>query len=129
MPMDIEWAKDGITGQLFILQARPETVKSQVEKNVLETYALKERGKVLVQGRSVGEKIGAGPVNVLSSAREIEKFKKGEILVTQMTDPGLGACHEDRLWHRDRPWGQDLPCGHHQSGIGYSLCGWDGKRK
>ena len=87
MPMDIEWAKDGITGQLFILQARPETVKSQVEKNVLETYALKERGKVLVQGRSVGEKIGAGPVNVLSSAREIEKFKKGEILVTQMTDP------------------------------------------
>jgi pyruvate,water dikinase len=87
MPMDIEWAKDGITGQLFILQARPETVKSQVEKNVLETYALKARGKVLVQGRSVGEKIGAGPVNVLSSAREIEKFKKGEILVTQMTDP------------------------------------------
>ena len=87
MPMDIEWAKDGITGQLFILQARPETVKSQGEKNVLETYALKERGKVLVQGRSVGEKIGAGPVNVLSSAREIEKFKKGEILVTQMTDP------------------------------------------
>ena len=79
MPMDIEWAKDGITGQLFILQARPETVKSQVEKNVLETYALKERGKILVQGRSVGEKIGAGPVNVLSSAREIEKFKKGEI--------------------------------------------------
>jgi pyruvate,water dikinase len=87
MPMDIEWAKDGINGQLFILQARPETVKSQVEKNVLETYALKERGKILVQGRSVGEKIGAGPVNVLSSAREIEKFKKGEILVTQMTDP------------------------------------------
>jgi pyruvate,water dikinase len=87
MPMDIEWAKDGITGQLFILQARPETVKSQREKNVLETYALKEKGKVLVQGRSVGEKIGAGPVNVLSSVKEIEKFKKGEILVTQMTDP------------------------------------------
>lgn len=87
MPMDIEWAKDGITGQLFVLQARPETVKSQREKNVLETYALKERGRILVQGRSVGEKIGAGPVNVLSSVREIEKFKKGEILVTQMTDP------------------------------------------
>ncbi len=87
MPMDIEWAKDGITGQLFILQARPETVKSQRERNVLETYILKEKGKVLVQGRSVGEKIGAGPVNVLSSVKEIEKFKKGEILVTQMTDP------------------------------------------
>ncbi|MGQ9646921.1 MAG: phosphoenolpyruvate synthase [Thermodesulfobacteriota bacterium] len=87
MPMDIEWAKDGITGELFILQARPETVKSQREKNLLETYILKEKGRVLVQGRSVGEKIGAGPVNVLSSVKEIEKFKKGEILVTQMTDP------------------------------------------
>ena len=87
MPMDIEWAKDGITNQLFILQARPETVKSQREMNVLETYVLKEKGKVLVQGKSVGEKIGAGPINVISSAREIERFKKGEILVTQMTDP------------------------------------------
>jgi pyruvate,water dikinase len=87
MPMDIEWAKDGMTGQLFILQARPETVKSQRQKNLLETYVLKERGRVLIQGRSVGEKIGAGPVNVLSGVREIERFKKGEILVTQMTDP------------------------------------------
>jgi pyruvate,water dikinase len=87
MPMDVEWAKDGITQQLFILQARPETVKSQREKNVLETYVLKEKGKVLVQGKSVGEKIGAGPIHVLSGVREIESFKKGEILVTQMTDP------------------------------------------
>lgn len=87
MPMDIEWAKDGITGELFILQARPETVKSQRQKSLLETYVLKERGKILVKGRSVGEKIGTGPVNVLSGAREIERFKKGEILVTQMTDP------------------------------------------
>jgi pyruvate,water dikinase len=87
MPMDIEWAKDGITQQLFVLQARPETVKSQREMNLLETYVLKEKGRVLVQGKSVGEKIGAGPINVISSAREIERFKKGEILVTQMTDP------------------------------------------
>jgi pyruvate, water dikinase len=86
-PMDIEWAKDGITGELFILQARPETVKSQEGKNVLETYVLKERGKVLVRGKSVGEKVGTGPINVISSAKEIERFKKGEILVTQMTDP------------------------------------------
>jgi pyruvate,water dikinase len=86
-PMDIEWAKDGITQQLFILQARPETVKSQGEKNVLETYVLKDQGRVLVQGKSVGEKIGAGPINVITSAKEIERFKKGEILVTQMTDP------------------------------------------
>lgn len=87
MPMDIEWAKDGITQQLFILQARPETVKSQRKKTVLETYVLKEMGRVLVRGRSVGEKIGAGPINILSGVREIERFKKGEILVTQMTDP------------------------------------------
>jgi len=87
MPMDIEWGKDGITQELFILQARPETVKSQREMNVLETYVLKEKGRVLVQGKSVGEKIGAGPINVIASAREIERFKKGEILVTQMTDP------------------------------------------
>ncbi len=87
MPMDIEWAKDGITQQLFVLQARPETVKSQREMNVLETYVLKEKGKVLVEGKSVGEKIGTGPINVISSAREIGRFKKGEILVTQMTDP------------------------------------------
>jgi pyruvate,water dikinase len=87
VPMDIEWAKDGITQQLFVVQARPETVKSQTNKNVLETYVLKERGKVLTQGKSVGEKIGSGPVSVLSSVREIGRFKKGEILVTQMTDP------------------------------------------
>lgn len=87
MPMDIEWAKDGITQQLFVLQARPETVKSQGNKNILEAYILKEKGRVLVQGKSVGEKIGAGPINVLSGVREIGRFKKGEILVTQMTDP------------------------------------------
>ena len=87
VPMDIEWAKDGITQELFVVQARPETVKSQANRNVLETYVLKERGKVLTQGKSVGEKIGSGPVSVLSSVREIGKFKKGEILVTQMTDP------------------------------------------
>ncbi|NWF91668.1 MAG: phosphoenolpyruvate synthase [Syntrophaceae bacterium] len=87
MPMDIEWAKDGITQQLFVLQARPETVKSQQKRSILETYILKEKGRVLVQGKSVGEKIGTGPIHVISSVREIERFKKGEILVTQMTDP------------------------------------------
>ncbi len=86
-PMDIEWAKDGITQELFVLQARPETVKSQANKNFFETYILKQRGRPLVKGKSVGEKIGAGPINVISSVREIDRFKKGEILVTQMTDP------------------------------------------
>jgi pyruvate,water dikinase len=87
MPMDIEWGKDGLSQQLFILQARPETVKSQQKVTLLETYVLKERGRILARGRSVGEKIGSGPINVISSAKEIERFKKGEILVTQMTDP------------------------------------------
>jgi len=84
--MDIEWAKDGITQGLFILQARPETVKSQRAMNVLETYYLKEKGSILAQGR-VWRKIGAGPINVITSAKEIERFKRGEVLVTQMTDP------------------------------------------
>ncbi len=86
-PMDIEWAKDGITGELFILQARPETVKSLKNRMVLETYVLKGEGKVLVRGKSVGEKIGRGPVNVIADVREIDRFKEGDVLVTQMTDP------------------------------------------
>jgi pyruvate,water dikinase len=86
-PMDIEWAKDGLTGQLFILQARPETVKSIRNPMVLETYRLTEGGKIRVQGKSVGEKIGRGPVNVIADVREIDKFGEGDVLVTQMTDP------------------------------------------
>jgi pyruvate,water dikinase len=86
-PMDLEWAKDGITGELFILQARPETVKSQQTQTVLETYKLREKGRVLVEGKGVGEKIGAGTVTVLPSVQDIRKFKENEVLVTQMTDP------------------------------------------
>lgn len=86
-PMDMEWAKDGITGQLFIVQARPETVHSNKDKNVLKKYVLKEKSKVLVEGKSVGEKIGAGEVNVIRSVENIHDFKKGQILVTEMTDP------------------------------------------
>jgi len=86
-PMDIEWGKDGETGELFILQARPETVQSQRDASVLETYVLKESGRVLVSGTAVGSKIGAGPVNIIEDVSEISKFKKGEVLVTDMTDP------------------------------------------
>lgn len=86
-PMDLEWAKDGITGDLFILQARPETVKSQQTQAILETYKLEEKGRVLVEGRGVGEKIGAGTVNVLPNVQDIHKFREKEVLVTQMTDP------------------------------------------
>lgn len=86
-PMDIEWAKDGHTGKIYIVQARPETVKSRSKKNVMERYILKETGKVLCEGRSVGHKIGRGSVRILDYAGEMSSFKQGEILVADMTDP------------------------------------------
>ena len=86
-PMDIEWAKDGHTGELFIVQARPETVQSQKDRDTMETYRLTQRGRVLVKGRSVGEKIASGPVRVIKSAQYLQQFKEGEVLVTDKTDP------------------------------------------
>ena len=86
-PMDMEWAKDGATGELFIVQARPETVQSQKDKNVIKTYVLKQKGKLLVEGASVGDKIGTGRAHVIKSVHNIDDFRKGEVLVTDMTDP------------------------------------------
>ncbi|HUJ79605.1 MAG TPA: phosphoenolpyruvate synthase [Nitrospiria bacterium] len=86
-PMDMEWAKDGLTGELFIVQARPETVQSQHRRDQIEIYRLTHRGRVLVTGRSVGEKIGRGPVRVIKSVQHIDQFKPGEVLVTDKTDP------------------------------------------
>ena len=86
-PMDIEWAKDGQTGELFIVQARPETVHSQKKAAVMETYVLEEKGKLLAEGEAVGSKIGQGAVNVIADAKDISKFQKGQVLVTDMTDP------------------------------------------
>lgn len=86
-PMDIEWAKDGKTGELFIVQARPETVHSTGDKNVYREYTIEEKGSVLVKGISVGSKIGTGPVRVIRDVRGIHDFKKGEVLVTEITDP------------------------------------------
>lgn len=86
-PMDIEWAKDGKTGELFIVQARPETVVSGEDKNVLKEYKLKKDSKVLVSGIAVGAKIGGGKVRILHNAKSINSFKKGEVLVTEITDP------------------------------------------
>jgi pyruvate, water dikinase len=86
-PMDIEWAKDGITNELFIVQARPETVQSQKVKNVLHTYHLQEKGEVLVTGRSVGEMIGQGKARVILDVHHINEFQPGEVLVTNRTDP------------------------------------------
>jgi pyruvate, water dikinase len=86
-PMDIEWAKDGQTKELFIVQARPETVHSQKDMATMKTYVLDEKGKLLVEGEAVGSKIGQGDVNVIENAKDISQFKKGQVLVTDMTDP------------------------------------------
>ena len=86
-PMDMEWAKDGRTGELFILQARPETVQSQKSLDTVEVYHLKEKGLALVHGRSVGEKIAQGPVRVVKSAHNLHEVRQGDILVTDKTDP------------------------------------------
>jgi pyruvate,water dikinase len=90
--MDIEWAKDGDgvnvgTGKLFIVQARPETVHSQASGGIMETYKLQEAGKVIVEGLAVGAKIGQGEANVIDNVEGIHGFKKGQVLVTDMTDP------------------------------------------
>ncbi|HRS47700.1 MAG TPA: phosphoenolpyruvate synthase [Candidatus Paceibacterota bacterium] len=86
-PMDIEWAKDGITGEMFIVQARPETVQALKNPNIYEEYILKQKGKLLVTGIAIGAKISAGKVRVIKDVKQISEFRKGEILVTEVTDP------------------------------------------
>jgi len=86
-PMDIEWAKDGQSGDLFIVQARPETVHSQKDMATLKTYILEEKGELIVEGEAVGSKIGQGEANIIENAKDIIKFKMGQVLVTDMTDP------------------------------------------
>ncbi|CUB02535.1 phosphoenolpyruvate synthase [Marinomonas fungiae] len=86
-PMDIEWAKDGIDGKLYIVQARPETVRSQANTQSMERYNLKETGPILITGRAIGHKIGSGKVKVLSSITEMDRIQEGDVLVTDITDP------------------------------------------
>ena len=86
-PMDIEWGKDGVDGKLYILQARPETVKASERVDTLRRYRLKERSEVLATGRAIGQKIGAGPVRLIKTAAEMDRVREGDVLVTDMTDP------------------------------------------
>lgn len=86
-PMDMEWAKDGITNELFIVQARPETVQSQRNANVLEEYVLREKSQVILTGLSVGMKIGSGKAHVIKNVKDIKSFRAGEVLITEKTDP------------------------------------------
>ena len=87
-PMDIEWGKDGVDGKLYILQARPETVKSQESRvDTLRRYRLKNKSNVLVEGRAIGQKVGQGVVRLIKDASEMDRVKPGDVLVTDMTDP------------------------------------------
>jgi pyruvate,water dikinase len=86
-PMDIEWAKDGVDGELYVLQARPETVKSRSRENIIERFQLNTSGEALVSGRAIGQRIGAGTVRVVSGIDQLSAVQKGDVLVTDMTDP------------------------------------------
>ncbi|HNM22970.1 MAG TPA: phosphoenolpyruvate synthase, partial [Rhodocyclaceae bacterium] len=86
-PMDIEWGKDGVDGKLYILQARPETVKSQGGGGKVEKFTLKQYSKVLASGRAIGQKIGIGPVRIVHDPKEMDKVQTGDVLVADMTDP------------------------------------------
>ena len=86
-PMDIEWGLDGIDGKLYILQARPETVESRVDKSRVERFQLDERGPVLAEGRAIGQRIGSGVAKVIESAAEMARVEAGDVLITDMTDP------------------------------------------
>src|SRR3989338_6906236 len=86
-PMDIEWAKDGKTDKLFIVQARPETVHSEASKNIYQEFRLQGKGKLLLAGTAVGSKIAAGPVKIINDPKNISEFRPGEVLVTEITDP------------------------------------------
>src|SRR5690606_34641740 len=86
-PMDIEWAKDGVSGKLFIVQARPETVKSRAKATQIERLHLGERGPVVCEGRAIGQKIGSGVARVVRSLADMERVQPGDVLVADMTDP------------------------------------------
>jgi pyruvate,water dikinase len=86
-PMDVEWAKDGMSGELFIVQARPETVQARRDMTVFESYHLKKKGRVLVEGHSVGAKIGRGKARIVMDIRDLDQLQEGEVLVTQATNP------------------------------------------
>jgi pyruvate, water dikinase len=85
--MDIEWGRDGVDGRIYVLQARPETVKSRASGSSLERYRIEERGPVVVEGRAIGQKIGSGAVRILTDIAAMHEFKPGEVLVADMTDP------------------------------------------
>jgi len=97
-PMDIEWAQDGIDGQIYIVQARPETVESRSGVSVIERYELKQAGELLLEGRAIGQRIGAGPVSLIKDPSEMARVKEGDVLVTDMTDPDWEPIMKRAAW-------------------------------
>jgi pyruvate, water dikinase len=120
-PMDIEWAKDGAAGELYIVQARPETVHSQLTGKTMETYLLKATPEPLLTGQAVGSKIGQGMAHVIEESAQIGEFKTGRGARNHHDRPRLGAHHEDCSRHRHRQRGQDLPRSHHLPGARHPL--------
>ena len=108
-PMDIEWAKDGHTGELFIVQARPETVRSRGQ--VMERYTLHAQGQIVAEGRAIGHRIGAGPVKVIHDISEMNRIEPGDVLVTDMTDPDWEPIMKKGLGDRHQPRRPYLPRG------------------
>ena len=113
-PMDIEWGKSGDDGKLYILQARPETVKSQQSGHVMEKYRLKQYGKSLTHGRAIGQKIGAGQVRVVRTPPRWTASKAGDVLVTDMTDPNWEPVMKRASRHRHQPRRPYPPRGDHR---------------
>ena len=114
-PMDIEWAKDGVTGKLYIVQARPETVKSRGKATQIERYHLQQRGDVLCEGRAIGQQIGSGAARVVRSAGRHEPRAARRRAGRRHDRPRLGADHEARRGHRHQPRRPHLPCRDHRA--------------
>ena len=118
-PMDIEWGRDGHDGKLYILQARPETVKSQEDrKDTLRRYRLNSKSQVLCEGRAIGQKIGQGVVRTIKDASEMPR-QAGRRAGHRHDRPGLGTGDEARRRHRHQPWRPYLPRGHHRARVGH----------
>ena len=119
-PMDIEWGRDGADGKLYILQARPETVKANVKHDSQQRYRLKQRSEVLVSGRAIGNRVGrrAGAPGV--DASEMARVEPGDVLVTDMTDPDWEPVMKRAVGHRHQPRRAHLPRCHHRARAGHS---------
>ena len=116
--MDMEWAKDGIDGEIYIVQARPETVASQKKPGILEEYTLKGSGKVLAKGRAVGAKIGSGKARVIHNLAQLSEFQPGEVLVADITTPDWGTVMKTAAGDRHQSWRAHLSRGYRRTRTG-----------